>query len=185
MNPTHLRALAYEKFIGLLMNRAKGDTRNAEQLRQAAARAAVRQVRVISKLTAASARTEVNASNAQATLINKILVIARNMNWHADRKKTADNVSHFTPTIDANPIIADEPVGPSQRRSKDDVVVTFPVVSGTGKQLIDDSEFPRLGMADEVSNNWRRSILENQERAKQRDIASARHRTQQAHRYVG
>jgi hypothetical protein len=184
MNASNLRAAAFERFVSLLMNRAKdGDRRTAEQLRQAAAREVVREQHIANKSSNISHGNNAHAGDPFTTLFNKLWKICQNMAAHADMRRVPARAETVTPTIDTNPIIADEPVGPSPRRSKDDVVVTFPSITGNGSaKLIPDSEYSAR-FRDQTTSNWRNSILQNQEIAKQRAIASARHRSQ--HKYVG
>jgi hypothetical protein len=183
MNTANLRRLAGERFVQLLLGRAPTDTRSADQLRREAARQILHENRGQGSTGKASS----TGSGGFEILFARVWQICCNMAAHADmRRSSSEHSEELQITPDANPIIADEQF-PNIRKSPDDTAVTLPVFSNGGvKQLIPDHEFPRFGMADEVSNNWRQSILENQERAKQRDIASARHRSQQANtRYVG
>jgi hypothetical protein len=179
MNAAHLRALAHERFLSLLMNRrASGDTRSNDTLRKVAAREIIREHRG----AGSTGSTPTTSNSGFELLFAKVWGICERMSHYSDQRSKLEVTSNSKtePTITDNPIIADEQV--ADRHLKD-TVVTFPVVTGSGKQSIPDSEYPSR-FVDQTTNNWRNSILENQERAKQRDIASARHR-QTSSRYFG
>jgi hypothetical protein len=184
MNAAHLRALAYQRFISLLMNRPKDDTRTHDTLRKQAAREIIRETRGVGS----TGNAPTTANSGFELLLAKVWAICCRQNSYADQRRSLPTVCKLKtePTIAAAPlVITDEPVEPSLRKSKDDVVVSLPVVTGTGKQTISDSEYPSR-FVDQTTNNWRASISQNQEIQKQRDIASARHRSQQTPpRYVG
>jgi hypothetical protein len=183
-NTANLRALAFEKFIGLLLGRDKGDQRTAAQLRQAAARAVVREQRIANKSSNVSHGNNAHAGNGFEALFQKVWGICQRMAHYADQRTNMAR-SHICiePTIDTNPIVADEPVNKAVSEHSE-TVVTFPVVTGNGRQTIPDSEFPnRFGAADEVTNNWRASCELNNRIRAERDRRSAQHRQQS--KYLG
>jgi hypothetical protein len=196
MNLPLLRQKAFERFIGLLLNKSKGDTRTPDQLRQIAARQVVQEARREARINGKSQtgpHFQNTPANAFETMLNRISKIVTNQRLYAElmQRRSFDKVSKLliTPTIIDAPIVCDEPMPVQVRRPADskDNLITFPVVSGisSAKQL-DDAEFPKLGgMADEVRNNWRASCQENLERQKQREIASAAHRAKLKSSYVG
>jgi hypothetical protein len=183
MNRANLKRLAGERFVALLLGRAPTDARSHDTLRREAARQILREHRGAGSTGKASS----TGASGFEILFQRIWKICQNMAAHADQRTVLPELrENLQPTQHDNPIITDEPLPDNVKKLTNDNAVTLPVFSNGGvKQLIPEHEFPRFGMADEVSNNWRQSILENLERAKQRDIASARHRSQQTNRYVG
>jgi hypothetical protein len=177
MSASYLRALAHERFVALLLNKSKGDTRSNDQLRQAAAREIIREAR--SNRSSASVPSTHNGGFE--LLFQRIWKICQNMAAHADMRTVPARAETVTPTIIAAPIVCNEPVSVSARAENENVV-SFPVITGTGKQLIPDSEFPAR-FVDQTTNNWRASISQNEQIQKQRAEASARHR--QTSRYLG
>jgi hypothetical protein len=193
MNVPYLRELAFERFISLLLNRSEGDTRSGAELRQIAARQVVNEAQREARLAAKSQTTplvENTSSNSFEVLFAKIWRIVTTQATY--RELMQRRKSQATPkpkiTIDSNPVIVDEPVNWSDVTPN---VVQFPtpaplVVSGIRSATrLDDSQFPKLGgMADETTNNWRNSILQNESIAKERERRSLEHRNSQ-NKYVG
>jgi hypothetical protein len=183
MNAAHLRALAHSRFISLLMNRPKDDNRTHDTLRAQAAREIIREHR-----GQGSSGSVPSTANAGFELVfQKLWAICQRMAHYADQHGSLPTMHKLKtePSIAAAPLVVDE-LNFSDNQNNSGQAVTLPVFSnGGGKQLIDESLYPSRYI-DRTTEAWRRSILENQERAKQRDIASARHRSQQtAPRYVG
>jgi hypothetical protein len=182
MSASYLRMLAHERFINLLMNRrATGDKRDNDTLRKVAAREIINEERA----RGSTGSSPTTPSTGFENLFQRIWKIVQTMNHFADLDRNL-KAEHSTfksaePTITDNPVIADEQF--SQTREKLDPVVTFPVVTGNGRQSIPEAEFPnRFGAADEVTNSWRSSIeLNNQIRA-ERERRSAQLRKP---KYVG
>jgi hypothetical protein len=175
MNVPYLRQLAFERFINLLLNRSAGDTRTPEQLRQIAARQVVQEARREARINKSTPNNP-NASGFDL-LFAKIWRVCQNMQAHAEMRRKSQATPKPEITIDCNPVIVNEPF---------ENVVQFPKpapllsTSLRTAELLPEHEFPRLGgMADEVTSNWKASIQQNQQIAKEREAASARHRSQQ------
>jgi hypothetical protein len=189
MNVPYLRQLAFERFISLLLNKSKGDTRSTEELRQAAAREVVREQRIAGK-SQSTPFSQNTTANSFETLFNRIWKIVTNQRAYAELIQRGNlgkvRKLKITPTIIDAPIVCDEP-------NVDNVnIVQFPkkekaaplVVTGNGgAKLIEDEEFiPRF--IDQTTSNWRASIQQNQAIAKEREARSIQHRNQSS-RWIG
>ena len=184
IDAARLRSLAQDRFLELWLYRSKDDQRTADQMRKLAAKQIVREQRIAAK-SQTPPHSQITTANAFETLFNRIWKIVTNQRLYAElmqrRNFSGDpKNSKITPTIDANPIIADEPITTN--------IVKFPkaaplVVAGNGgAKLIEDEEFiPRF--IDQTTSNWRASIQQNQAIAKEREARSLQHRNQS--KYVG
>jgi hypothetical protein len=185
MSASYLRHLAGERLISLLLNKSPNDKRSIEQLRIEAAKQVVREQRIANKSTAPSTPTP---NTPFELLFAKIWRICQNMNAHELMQR---GKSQATPKLEITPasnpvVVNDTPVSLTNVLAFPTKEKPAPLLSTSLRtaELLPDHEFPRLGgMADETTNNWRASIQQNEQIAKQREIASARHRSQQ--KYVG
>jgi hypothetical protein len=184
MDAARLRSLAQDRFLELWLYRSKDDQRSADQMRRIAAKQVVREQRIAAK-SQTPPHSQITTANAFETLFNRIWKIVSNQRLYAElmQRRSLQTVCklQITPTIDANPIIADEPITTN--------IVQFPkaaplVVAGNGgAKLIEDEEFiPRF--IDQTTSNWRASIQQNQAIAKEREARSIQHRNQSS-RWIG
>jgi hypothetical protein len=179
MNAAHLRLQAFERFIVLLVNKRRGDTRSVEQLRQAAAREVVREARLAARAEPSNFTT-INPNSPFDLLFARISAIAARMNWHAEQRNKPAPAPKAEPRIEHNPVVCIDPPAAAN-------VLPFPaplVVTGSrSAQLLADGEFPAR-YHDRTTRNWRESIARNAEIGKQREAASAARRNSPS-KYVG
>jgi hypothetical protein len=182
----NLHALARDRFLDLLIHRAKGDTRSLDELRRAAARQVVREARIAAKTTAPTIQP--NASNALDVLIAKLWRIFSNMNAHAElmARKNAP-APPIRPKPSDNPvIITDEPITPATNVIPFKPEPAAPLVSATfsSATIIPDTEFAAR-YHDRVTEAWRASIQVNAEINRERQARSAAYQAAAKSNYVG
>jgi hypothetical protein len=183
MNAANLKRLAGERFVQLLLGRSKDDNRTHDQLRREAAKQILLEER---RRQGSTGKFPSTPGTGFENLFQRIWKIVQTMNHFADIERRRA-VTTVEPSPTTAPIVcSDEPVQGVNNTLKDNAV-TLPVFSsGTGKQLIPDHEFPRIGgMADEVTQAWRQSCERNNQIRAERDRRSAQRRSQQTNTYVG
>jgi hypothetical protein len=131
--------------------------------------------------------TRVTASNAQEWFINRILVIARNMNLYADMQRKKPAPKPVEPAITSNPLIVSEPVTPSNvvplRPEKSAPLIHATFRSAT---VIPDTEFaPLVAASGHVTEAWRNSIQVNEAIARERHARSLAYQAAMKSKYIG
>jgi hypothetical protein len=190
MDASRLRSLVQDKFLSLVIHRSAGDDRTREQLYRQAAREIVREQRLNAK-SQTTPFVQTTTATAFETLVSRLWKIVCNQRLHAElmqrRKLPETGNSKITPTIDANPIVCDEPITPAPATNvipfKPEPAAPLVIAGNGGAKLLNDQEFAAKYHSP-VTNAWRQSIEVNERIKREREIRSIQHRNQQS-RYIG